>query len=150
MDSEYRRYKEMFSKEWPPGCDPPMKAFDYFNKRFQGIEGYNWWLLPSVDEKDDPKHWGTHQDSTITMQFIYGGEFKSMIRSDSWERVSVLVKRGLVLYDLYVDEEGYLFGSMISETCIGRLLQIHRMWDGTAELDTRVLFEYHPKAIRLL
>lgn len=148
--TEYRRHKELFSKEWPPGCDPPMKAFDYFNKRFKGMNGYNWWLLPSVDKTDEPKHWGTLHDSTITMKFMYRGEFKAMIRPDSWERVCVLVKRGLVDYELYVDEEAYLFGSMISETSVGRLCQIHHMWDGTAELDTRTLFEYHPWTARIV
>lgn len=143
---EMRRQKHTFSKEWPPGCDPPMVAFDYFNKRFNGVDGYNWWLLPCVSENGDPKHWGTLRDSIITMKFFYVGNYIATTRSDSWKRVGVLVKKDPVVYELYVDEDGYLFGSMTSEISVGHLHQVHRMWDGTADLDLNTLQEY-PLAI---
>jgi hypothetical protein len=148
MDSEYRRYKEMFSKEWPPGCDPPMKAFDYFNKRFQSIDGYNWWLLPSVDERGDPKYWGTLRNSDMTMKFIGQGNFIATTRSETYERVGVVIKMDPVAYELYLDEEGYLFVSMPSEVCVGRLVQVNKMWDGTAEVDVETLREY-PETMRM-
>jgi len=141
--------KELFSKNWTPGYDPSPSTFDYFNKRFRGMKGYNWWLLPSVNERGTPIHQGILKNSIVTMKFTYHGEFKSRIWSDSWERVCILVQRGCVLYELYLDEDNYLFGSMASETTVGRLLHVHHLWDGTAELDTRSIFEHHPLTVRM-
>ena len=147
--AEMRRQKQLFSKEWPPGCDPPMSAFKYFNDRFKDTDGYNWWLLPSVDDRGEPKYWGTLRDSTMTMKFTYTGNYTATTRSSTWERVGILVKKDPVVYELYVDEEGYLFGAMTSEICVGRLLQVYKMWDGSAWLDLDAIHEHHPLAMRM-
>jgi hypothetical protein len=143
MDYEMRQQKRVFTKEWPAECDPPMKAFDYFNRRFQGVDGYNWWLLPCVNDGGEPKYWGYCRNSAMTMKFLHNKDHTSMLRSDSWERIGVLVQSGETVYELYLDEEGYLFGNHTSETTVGYLSQARKMWDGTAELNVDALREHH-------
>jgi hypothetical protein len=145
MDYEMRQRKKIFTKEWPVDFDPPMTAYPYFNRRFEGIDGYNWWLLPSV-ENGVPKYWGYCRDASITMKFIHKGSHVCSFRSDSWERIAVLVKTDDTVYQLYVDEDGYLFGNITSETTVGYLSQIHKMWDGTAEINVNAIQEHHPFA----
>jgi len=162
---EHIRYqKQHFAKSWPPGCDPPMSAFDYFNNKFKFVDGYNWWLLPSVNEQNEPQYWGVFEDGTITMKFIHMvsethplGDFTPCIREIN-DRIGVVIEHDDLLIHLYMDDEAYLYGDTISTCSIGKLTTTtdntddprmkSNMWDGFALLDMDTLSTYHPLTIR--
>ena len=151
------RYQKMhFAKSWPPGCDPPMSAFDYFNNKFKYVDGYNWWLLPSVNEQNEPQYWGVFEDGTITMKFIHCGDFTPRIRKVN-DRIGIVIERDDLFLHLYMDDEAYLYGDTISTCSIGRLtittdntdnpMMKSNMWDGGALLDMDTISTYHPLTI---
>jgi hypothetical protein len=152
-----RYQKQHFAKSWPPGCDPPMSAFDYFNNKFKYVDGYNWWLLPSVNEQNEPRYWGVFEDGTITMKFIHLGDFTPCIREVNDDRIGVVIEHDDALLHLYMDDEAYLYGDTISACSIGRLTtnadhaddrMKSNMWDGFALLDFETISIYHPLTIR--
>jgi len=154
---EHIRYQKMhFAKSWPPGCDPPMSAFDYFNNKFKFVDGYNWWLLPSVQE-NEPKYWGVFEDGTITMKFtVLETHFVSCIR-ELKDRIGVVIEHDDLFMYLYLDDEAYLYGDTTSTCSIGRLTittdntddprMKSNMWDGFAILNMDTLRTYYPLTI---
>jgi hypothetical protein len=134
--------KQQFMKEWPFGADPPMTSYNYFNRRFREVAGYNWWLLPSVT-KGEPKHWGVLSDDTVTMKFIHNGEFHHRLHEDTWERIGILVKTALGIFQLYVDEDAYLFPNNSTNHAVGQL-SMDTIWDGHARLDLYSICHDYP------
>lgn len=139
MDSR----KSHFMKEWPSGADPPMSSYDYFNRRFHGVAGYNWWLLPSV-YKGEPKYWGVLPDDSITMKFIHHGEFHHMLYEDTWERIDILVNTDIGIFKLYMDEDAYVFPNKSTNHAVGKLSMMDTLWDGHVRLDLYSICHDYP------
>lgn len=144
----YRSHKQLFSHEWPAGADPAMKNYDYFNQRFGLVDGYNWWLLPSV-HNGEPKHWCVCSGH-VTMKFKLCNDlddrYKTNERDAGDERIRVLVEHEQNAYYVDVDEESNLYAE---DERVGKIniLKIN-MWDGTASLDIEKMHSKYPHLVK--
>jgi hypothetical protein len=138
MDST-RELKARFSKTWPTGKEYYMAGFSYFNTKFINVDGYNWWLLPCVDEKGDPKYMGTFYEGDVTMKFTLGELCTSSMLVSTTPKIGVLVETNEHLYHVYMDEDANVFIDDDSDVCVGKVNIKMKIWDGTVSLDTDLI-----------
>jgi len=131
-----RQQQSRFRKTWPPGEEYTLSGFTYFNQKFIQVKGYHWWLLPCVNSEGEPQYRGAFHEGEVTVKFTKGGSFTSTTIISTTPRIGVLVEISEHLYRVYVDENAQLFIDTQSDVCVGRVVVVDDLWDGTVLLDT--------------
>jgi hypothetical protein len=136
-----RQQQSRFRKTWPPGKEYTLSGFTYFNQKFIQVKGYHWWLLPCVNSEGKSQHIGNLPRGEATVKFTQSGPFTSTTVVSTTPRIGVLVETSEHLYHVYVDEHAQLFKDTQSDVCVGRVVVVDDLWDGTVLLDTTTRIE---------